>query len=63
LIEAGEKGSVDAQVVLGKCFYQGKWVPKDLMLAKFWLQKACEKNNPEAVKLYDEVIRVKDIIL
>lgn len=62
LTKAGLYGSVNAQIILGKCYYTGKWVHKDLMIALMWLQKAIDLGSSEAQLLMDEAIRVPDLI-
>lgn len=58
LIQAGLKGSVEAQVILGKCFYLGKWVSRDRFLSALWLEKAAAQGSLEAQQLLDEVLLV-----
>lgn len=56
LTKAAWLGSLSAQILLGKCYYIGKWVSKDIFLARYWLQKASEQSE-EAMQLYDEACR------
>lgn len=62
LVEAGLKGSTQAQILLGKCFYNGKWVTKDEGLARYWLQKASDSGDRTAQKLLDEVLLVRNVL-
>lgn len=62
LIAAGLKGSVNAQIILGKCFFTGKWVSRDLLLSKVWLEKAAAQGSREAQSLLDEAIRIPNLI-
>lgn len=60
LIQAGRKGSVEAQIILGKCFYLGKWVHKDNLISTLWLEKAVAQGSKDAEKLLNEVLLVNN---
>lgn len=62
LVNAGLAGSVEAQIMLAKCFYKGKWVHKDDYLSRWWLEKAAEQGSHEAARLLDEVMLVRHIL-
>lgn len=62
LIDAGLKGSVNAQIILGKCFFTGQWVTRDLFLSRLWLEKAADQGSREAQSLLDEAMRVPNLI-
>lgn len=46
-----------SQILLGKCYYTGKWVRPDKFLARYWLAQAAKSGLPEAEKLYFEACR------
>lgn len=62
VIRAGLQGSLQAQILLGKCYYTGKWVDKCQALACYWLEKAADSGDPKAQELLDEVLLVKNVI-
>lgn len=48
LLNAAERGDVDAMTELAVCFEEGKRFPKDLTESLNWYQKAAEKGHAEA---------------
>ncbi len=58
LYEAATKGSAEAAVMLGKCFYTGKWVTRNEMLAVHFLEMAQASGSDEAGLLLDEIHRI-----
>ncbi len=60
LTQAGRNGSTEAQIILGKCFYLGKWVHKDKLVSTLWLERAAKQGSKEAEKLLDEVLLVNN---
>ncbi len=51
---AGDSGSTDAQLHLGLMLALGKPVPRDLVAARTWLEKAAKARQPEALWLLGE---------
>ena len=51
---AAEQGQSDAQFRLGKVYYEGVAVPKNMVNAKFWIQKAVEADNEDALEFVAE---------
>mgnify|MGYP004445967997 FL=1 len=62
LYQAAFCGSPNAQVMLGKCYYIGKWVHQDKLMAKYWLEKAMNAGSEEAAHLYEEALRVNTLL-
>ena len=62
LFQAAMGGCVNAQVMLGKCYYTGKWVYQDKLMAKHWLEKAMNAGSEEAARLYEETLRVSTLM-
>lgn len=62
LIQAGLNGSVEAQIFLGKCYYQGRWVGENRLLSVLWLEKAVSQGSEQAQQVLDEVNLVKNLI-
>lgn len=58
LREAARKGSVHAQIMLGKCYYTGKWLHKNNLLATWYLEMAKNQGSDEAGELLDEACRI-----
>ncbi len=48
LLSRAEAGDALAQLELGKCYYEGNGVEKDVTLALYWLRLAAEQGNGEA---------------
>jgi len=46
-------GDAEKQLTLAKCFYYGKYVKRNLNLARYWLFKAIGNGNTEAEELYN----------
>lgn len=55
--QAAALGNTEAQILLGKCFFTGKWVQANKFAARYWLQKAVEAGSEQARMLYDEACR------
>ena len=51
---AAEQGQADAQFRLGKFYYEGVAVPKNMVNAKFWIGKAVEADNEDALAFVNE---------
>ena len=47
-IKAAKKGDVNAQTIIGACYYNGVGVPKDDSQAFIWWQKAADQGYPVA---------------
>ena len=62
LIQAGCNGCTDAQLILGKCFYLGKWVHKDNLMSTLWLEKAVKQGCQDAQTLLDEVLMTSVVL-
>ena len=45
---AAEKGDAEAQLNLGRCYYNGDGVTKDLEKAAYWCRKAAEQGHAKA---------------
>lgn len=58
VMQAAAQGNVEAQILLGKCYYTGKWVAPNKFAARYWLEKAARAGNETASLLYDEACRV-----
>lgn len=58
LHEAAMEGNIDSQIMLGKCFYTGKWVSRNEMMAVYFLEMARKAGSKEAETLLDEVNRI-----
>lgn len=43
-----------AQRLLSRLYYQGLFVPQDLAMGKFWLEKAAENGHPEALAVQSQ---------
>lgn len=43
-----------AQRLLSKLYYQGLFVPQDLAVGKFWLEKAAENGHPDALAVQSQ---------
>lgn len=43
-----------AQRLLSRLYYQGLFVPQDLAVGKFWLEKAAENGHPEALSVQSQ---------
>lgn len=52
---AAEKGAAPAEYALGKLFYQGEAVPKDVGKALYHLESAAEKDHPYAAYLAGKI--------
>lgn len=48
ILEAGQRGEVDAQYALGMIYAEGRGVPVDLARAHYWLSKAVEQGDRDA---------------
>jgi len=48
-LKAGEQGDASAQLVLGRCYYEGQGVAKDFNEAMMWWRKAADQGNPKAM--------------
>lgn len=48
MLEAADKGDVNAQARVGIMYYWGEGAPMDWELAQVWLRKASERGNAEA---------------
>ncbi|MBF0578943.1 sel1 repeat family protein [Erysipelotrichaceae bacterium RD49] len=62
LIQAGRHGCVEAQLILGKCFYLGQWVHKDNLMSSLWLEKAADQGSRDAQKLLDEILMTSVVL-
>lgn len=62
LREAAIAGEAHAQVLLAKIFYTGKWCEKNPWLARWWMEKAAEQNDPVGVRLLDEMLLVRNAL-
>jgi hypothetical protein len=49
------KGSSRAQFYVGALYFEGRGVPKDLVLSYMWLRAATKADDPGAIKLLDRV--------
>lgn len=58
LYEAAVDGCVESEIMLGKCFYIGKWVQRNPLMASWFLEMAIRNGSEEAEVLLDEVNRV-----
>lgn len=58
LMQSASLGDVRAQILLGKCFYVGKWVTKNAFLSSYYLELARNQGSDEADQLLDEVHRI-----
>ncbi|MEZ5542306.1 MAG: sel1 repeat family protein [Pseudomonadota bacterium] len=48
VLEAAERGEVDAQYALGMIYAEGRGVPIDLARAHYWLSRAVEQGDRDA---------------
>jgi len=54
---AAKNNNVAAQVIIGKLYYAGEYFKQDIKKSKKWLERAAEKNNPEAQFYLSEIFR------
>lgn len=47
-----KEGDANKQFILAECFYYGKFVKRNIDLARYWLFKSIENGNREAEALY-----------
>lgn len=50
MLTAAEKGNADAQMHLGKMYFNGRGVPHDHEKGKYWHKKAAEQGNLESIE-------------
>jgi len=50
MMAAAEKGNAEAQMHLGKMYYNGRGVPHDHEKAIYWHKKAAEQGNQESIE-------------
>ncbi|MFR7639744.1 tetratricopeptide repeat protein [Allobaculum fili] len=55
LYQAANGGCPDAQIVLGKCFYLGKWVSRNKYLARYWMEKAAKAKSRLAARMLEDM--------
>ena len=48
-------GDMEAQYIVGFCYYSGKGVPVDWVVARYYLEKAAEQGHPDAAHLLENV--------
>ena len=53
IINEAKNGNASQQLKLAKCFYYGKYVKRNISLARYWLYKSIENGNCEAEGLYE----------
>ncbi|CAG8546865.1 1550_t:CDS:2 [Diversispora eburnea] len=58
--KAAESDDNDGQCMIGKCFYGGYGIKRDIVKAIFWLNKTKEKGNTDANRLL-EIIELERI--
>ena len=61
-MKAAKLGNTDAQYALGRLFYLGQGVPRNLRQALFYLEKAIEKENQPAIYLAGKIYLTEDSV-
>lgn len=51
ILEAAQRGEVDAQYAMGMVYAEGRGVPIDLAQAHYWLSRAVDQGDRDAVLL------------
>lgn len=54
LIKKAADSDSRAQRLLSRLYYQGLFVPQDLAIGKFWLEKAAENGHPDAIDVQSQ---------
>lgn len=63
LVNDAQENNADAQFQLGKSYYFGEGVKRDVDQALIWLTKASKKGNPQAAELLQKILIEQDVSL
>ena len=63
LVNDAQENDAGAQFLLGKSYYYGEGVKRDVDQALIWLTKASKKGNPQAAELLQKIMVEQDVSL